>query len=260
MKVGIAQTRPVTADIRRNIEQHVTQIAQAVAYGVDILIFPELSLTGYEPPLACALAVYRDDKKLDIFQQISDAHRLIIGAGVPTRHGDDVCISMVLFQPGKPRQLYSKKYLHADEEPFFISGQHGPNRIGDGPNRIEDGPNRIGNGPSRIGDKIALAICYEISVPQHAEEAFAGGAKIYIASVAKFVNGIDKALARLAEISRLYSMTVLMANSIGQADGNECAGRTSIWDSKGELLRQLDGHREGILILDSDSGEVVEVN
>ncbi|HVU55754.1 MAG TPA: carbon-nitrogen hydrolase family protein [Puia sp.] len=237
MKVGIAQTRPITADIRRNIEQHKTLIAQAAASGADILIFPELSLTGYEPSLAQTLAVYPDDKRLDTFQKISDAHRLIIGAGIPTQHGEDICISMVLFQPGKPRQLYSKQYLHADEEPFFVSGQHGHNRI---------------------GEDIALAICYEISVPQHAEKAFAGGAKIYIASVAKFMHGIDKALVRLAEISRNYSMTVMMSNSIGQADGYECAGRSSIWNNKGELLGQLDGFREGILILDTDTGEVIK--
>jgi predicted amidohydrolase len=238
MKVGIAQTRPITADIPRNIQQHKTLIAKAVSSGAAILIFPELSLTGYEPTLAQLLAVDPDDKKLDVFQQLSDTHRLVIGAGIPTRHGDDICISMVLFQPGKPRQLYSKKYLHADEEPFFASGQHDP---------------------GRIGEDIALAICYEISVPQHAEEAYRNGAKVYIASVAKFMHGIDKALARLAEIGSSYSMTVLMSNSVGQADGYECAGKSSIWDDKGRLLGQLDGYREGILLLDTDTKEVTEI-
>jgi len=238
MKVGIAQTRPITADIPRNIQQHKTQIAKAVSSGADILIFPELSLTGYEPTLAQILAVDPDDKKLDVFQQLSDTHRLIIGAGIPTRHGDDVCISMALFQPGKPRQLYSKKYLHADEEPFFVSGQHGP---------------------GRIGEDTALAICYEISVPQHAEEAHRNGARVYIASVAKFMHGIDKALARLAEIGSSYSMTVLMSNSVGQADGYECAGKSSAWDNKGRLLGQLDGYREGILLLDTDTKEAIEI-
>ncbi|MBN8850236.1 MAG: carbon-nitrogen hydrolase family protein [Sphingobacteriales bacterium 50-39] len=238
MKVGVAQTRPVTADIARNIQQHKTLIARAVSSGIDIFIFPELSLTGYEPTLAQTLAIDPEDKRLDVFQQISDTHRLIIGAGIPTRHGDAICISMALFQPGKPRQLYSKKYLHADEEPFFVSGQHGPNRV---------------------GKEIALAICYEISIPQHAEEAFSDGASIYIASVAKFMHGIDKALARLAEIGSSYSMTVLMSNSVGQADGYECAGKSSIWNNKGGLLGQLDGYREGVLIFDTDTEEVIEI-
>jgi hypothetical protein len=34
-----------------------------------------------------------------------------------------ICISMVLFQPHKARLTFAKKYLHPDEEEFFISGQ-----------------------------------------------------------------------------------------------------------------------------------------
>ncbi|MEQ1587879.1 MAG: nitrilase-related carbon-nitrogen hydrolase [Cyclobacteriaceae bacterium] len=106
--------------------------------------------------------------------------------------------------------------------------------------------------------KISLAICYEISIPEHTESAFKSGAEIYIASVAKFVNGIDKALQRLLEIAQKYSMTVLMSNCIGESDGNECAGKTSIWNSKGLLVGQLDGTHEGVLIVDTDTNDVVE--
>jgi predicted amidohydrolase len=232
MKIGIAQTKPVTGDISRNIQHHQNLIDQAAGTGVGILIFPELSLTGYEPTLAHSLAVHIDDNRLNVFQQLSDSHQMIIGAGIPTRHGEQICISMVIFQPHQPRQLYSKKYLHADEEPFFVTGQHGTNRLGEG---------------------IALAICYEITIQQHVEEAFADGAKIYIASVAKSLRGINKALERLSQIANKYAMTVLMSNAVGQADGEECAGKSSIWNNNGELLAQLDGLREGILILDTDT-------
>jgi predicted amidohydrolase len=135
--------------------------------------------------------------------------------------------------------LYSKRYLHADEEPFFISGPDASGLIGE-------------------GNDLALAVCYEISVPQHAQQAFNNGAKIYVASVAKFVNGIDKALARLSDISKEYSMTVLMANSIGPADGGICGGKSSIWNDKGTLTGQLDDEREGILIIDTATGEVIK--
>jgi predicted amidohydrolase len=48
-------------DIQRNIEHHKNFIALAGSYGVDTVIFPELSLTGYEPALAKALATHTDD-------------------------------------------------------------------------------------------------------------------------------------------------------------------------------------------------------
>jgi len=120
MKIAVAQTKPVTGDIQRNIEQHKILINLAVSQGADTIIFPELSLTGYEPAMASALAIAPDDSRLDELSIASETAGITIGAGVPTRHPEGIRISMVLFQPGKSRRLYSKRYLHADEEPFFI--------------------------------------------------------------------------------------------------------------------------------------------
>jgi predicted amidohydrolase len=126
MKICIAQTRPVAGDIKTNIDQHKKLIDAAVSYSADIIIFPELSLTGYEPGLAKALATDKEDSRLDDFQQISNENKIIICVGVPTKNNKGICISMIIFQPGRERLVYSKKYLHADEEPFFISGENFP--------------------------------------------------------------------------------------------------------------------------------------
>jgi len=56
MKICVAQTRPVKGDIQSNIENHKKFIDLAVSGGADTIIFPELSLTGYEPELAKELA------------------------------------------------------------------------------------------------------------------------------------------------------------------------------------------------------------
>jgi predicted amidohydrolase len=239
MKICVAQTRPVTGDIQQNISRHLLLTDLAASSAADAIIFPELSLTGYEPTMAEALAIDPDDSRLDDLFKVSEARQITIGAGIPTRHTGGISISMVIFQPGKARQLYSKRYLHADEEPFFVSGPDATGLIGE-------------------KNDLALAICYEISVPEHAEQAFNNGAKIYVASVAKFANGIDKALPRLSSIAKDYSMTVLMANSIGPADGGICAGKTSIWNDRGELMEQLDDSHEGILIIDTETREVIE--
>ena len=236
MKICIAQTRPIAGDLQHNISRHIQFTDMAASFGADIIIFPELSLTGYEPALAESLALDPDDTRLDELVKVSEARRITIIAGVPTRHAAGICISLIIFQPGKARQLYSTRYLHPDEEPFFIGGPEASGLIGE-------------------RNDLALAICYEISVPQHAELAFKNGAKIYVASVAKFANGVEKALVRLADIGKDYSMTVSMANSIGPADNGICAGKSSIWDNKGALVGQLDDSHEGILILDTEIGE-----
>ena len=186
MKICVAQTKPVKGDIERNIINHLQLIALALVSGADTIVFPELSITGYEPGLAKELATDKDDKRFNIFQIISDENHVTIGIGVPIKSDEGINISMILFQPNEERQIYSKRYLHADEEPFFISGQND--------NVLID------------GTKIALAICYELSVPEHAENAFQLGAKIYFASVAKSANGGEKAGRTLAAIAEKYSM------------------------------------------------------
>jgi predicted amidohydrolase len=238
MKICVAQTKPVKGDIQRNIGSHKKLIDLAASQGAGIIIFPELSLTGYEPTLAKELATTQDDERFNDFQKISDSRQIVIGVGVPTKCSEGICISTILFQPGKSRQTYSKEYLHADEEPFFVSGRNSDLINVD-------------------GIKIALSICYELSIPSHSENAFKQGAEIYIASVAKFVNGIDRAIKTLAEIAGKFSMTVLMSNCVGQSDGHDCAGKSSVWNSKGLLVGQQDDSNEGIILIDTDTQELI---
>ena len=228
MKICVAQTRPVTGDIEQNILRHKEFINHATSPGVDMIIFPELSLTGYEPTLAKALAVDLHDSRLDDFQSISNAQKITIGAGIPLKTEEGITISMIIFQPHRERLVYAKKYIHPDEEPFFIPGKNFPVM-------------------TIAGNTTALAICYELSVPAHADEAFKNGASIYIASVAKFTSGVDKATQRLAEIAQTKNAWVLMSNAIGPADGGICAGKTAAWNKEGTPLAQLNETNEGIL-------------
>ncbi|WP_247236200.1 carbon-nitrogen hydrolase family protein [Telluribacter sp. SYSU D00476] len=238
MKLCVAQTRPVRGDIEQNIESHQKLIELALSHGATTILFPELSITGYEPELAEALATGPDDHRLDPFQQISDERQVTLGIGVPTRSDKGLHISLVVFQPQQDRQLYCKRYLHPDEYPYFVSGTSTTRLSG-------------------LHGRMALAICYELSVPRHAEEASRQGASIYLASVAKSVEGVGKAHPRLAEIASTYSMTTLMANSVGYCDTFTCGGRSAIWNSAGKRVGQLDDTSEGLLIYDTDTEEVI---
>lgn len=238
MKICLAQTKPVKGDIASNIAHHLKLIEAAIPYKADCIFFPELSLTGYEPTLAGALAIATDDNRLTVFQTISDTHRLTIGVGAPVKTDAGITISLLLFQPGKKRAVYAKQFLHPDETPFFISGNNTAGFIGE-------------------KEKTALAICYELSVPEHAATAFRHGAAIYVASVAKTNEGVKKAAERLIEIAREYTMTVLMVNGLGLNDGMVCAGQSAAWNKRGEWLGQLNDSREGLLMMDTETGTVV---
>ena len=239
MKICVAQTRPIKGDIQSNIDNHKNLIDLAASHGAETVIFPELSFTGYEPELSKELATNQYDSRFEEFQEISDAKQIIIGVGVPTKYNAGICISTVLFRPQKARQTYSKKYLHPDEEEFFMSRQSSIGLIGKKSN-------------------IAIAICYELSVPEHSENTFERGAEIYIASVAKSESGVEKAIKMLAEIAKKYSMTVLMSSCIGKSGSFDYAGKSSIWNKKGSLIGQLNDTNEGILLFDTDTQELIK--
>lgn len=241
MKIAIAQLQSVRGDIAQNKEKHLRFVALAAEKQADFLVFPELSLTNYEPILAESLAVEGDDVSLDEFQKLSNLHLMTIGVGMPTRSAAGVHISLVLFRPYQTRLVYSKKYLHADEEPFFVSGENFTTI------EVKD-------------EAVALAICYELSVAEHAQCALQSGAKIYVASVAKTAAGMEKSAEILSKLAQEHSMTVLIANCVGFCEDFVGAGKSAVWSSEG-LLEQLDEVMEGVLVVDTKTHEVdVRIN
>ncbi|WP_428740204.1 carbon-nitrogen hydrolase family protein [Tenacibaculum sp.] len=240
MKICIAQTNPVRGDIQKNIDNHKRLIELSIKNEADLIIFPELSLTGYEPELVESLAFTKDDERLDEFQEISNTNQIIIGVGVPIKNKNGICISMAIFQPYKPREIYSKEHLHPGEEKYFVSGENLP--------PIEFKDHRIG-----------FAICYETSISEHSEKAFKNGSNVYMASVLNSINGVDKDLNRISNIAKKYKMISLMANFVGKSGGYDCAGKSSIWNENGQLIEQLDGVNEGIAIVDIETLETIKM-
>jgi len=237
MKIGLAQVRPFKGDLKKNIVAHKRLLDVAILKEADVVVFPELSLTGYEPKLCKELASHQDDERLDDFQTICDAHCMTICVGMPTKSSSGVRISMIIFQPDLPRLTYSKQHLHVDELPYFIPGE-------------EQIILTIRN------KKVAPAICYESLLPEHSARVHKSGAQIYLASVAKSTNVINKAFKHYPEIARQYSMMVVMSNCIGPCDDFKSVGSSSIWNKEGILLGQLNDANEGFLLVDMDTEEI----
>lgn len=239
MRICIAQTRPIKGEVLQNLSVHIEFIKKAINEKADVIIFPELSLTGYEPTLSRQLATTIHDSRLDVLQKMSDDNAITIGVGLPTVENSNIFISMAIFQPNKERLLYSKQYLHPTEIDIFTAG-HNPIVLNIDNENI-----------------VAPAICYELSNDEHSRNAHQKNATVYIASVLNSVTGVDNDIRRLSEIAAKYSMTTFMANFVGMSGGYECAGKSSIWNDKGDLVAQLDGTAEGLLIYDTKTKEVV---
>ncbi|WP_041264840.1 carbon-nitrogen hydrolase family protein [Bernardetia litoralis] len=243
MKISIAQIKLIKGNISTNIKKHLELIELAISHNAKAIFFPELSLTGYEPTLAQYLAFMEENQQLAIFQEISDTHKINIGVGVPKNEKIDnykarIKISMAIFQPNQSKKFYSKQQLHDDELPYFEKGNK----------QLILNINTL---------KLAPAICYESLQNNHAHTASTLGANIYIASVAKSENGFTKAISHYSKIAKIYSMPVLMANSIGFCDNFLSVGKSSVWTKDGVLVKQLNDKNEGILIFDTKNENII---
>jgi predicted amidohydrolase len=239
MKIAVAQTKSIKGAVEKNIDYHEQFIKLAVANKVDLIVFPELSLTGYEPELAQELASHQDDKQFDTFQDISDKQNIIICVGMPTHNYNQtgILISLIIFQPREKRLTYSKQQLHSDEFPYFTQGDYQVILPVD-------------------NHKVAFGICYESLQPEHSENAHKAGADIYIASVAKSANGITKAFKHYPTIAEKLSIPVLMSNCLGFCHDFMSVGNSAVWNNKGLQLSKLSDTDEGIIVFDTITDKV----
>jgi predicted amidohydrolase len=235
MKLCAAQLQPVAGDLATNVAKHLELIELAVSQQADVVFFPELSLTGFEPRLADALAINIADQRLDVFQEHSDKTNMLIGVGMPISMGSGVCIGMVWFSPGDDCRLYAKQQLHVDELPYFVAG---------GKQLVLE----------RSGSRLVPAICYESLQMDHADRAATLSADMYLASVAKPAGGLAKAMTHYPAVASKHNMLVIMANCVGPSDDFISVGQSAAWNGSGELLAQMDAESEGVVVLDTRNG------
>jgi predicted amidohydrolase len=238
MNIAIVQLSAIKGNIKRNIEKHLKWAGQAKVHNADFVVFPELSLTGYEPELANLLATDQDDKRLDAIQLFCDNNQIAIGAGLPTRKDDNLFISMIIFRPNQKRITYSKQHLYHTEVSVFEPG-HNPLVVDFGK------------------DVVAPAICYELSNKEHHAFAIKNKATVYLASVLNSVNGVDADIKKLSEIAKKHKMTAFMSNYIGESGGHWCGGKSSVWNKNGDLIAQLSDKNEGLIVFDTQSEKIV---
>ena len=240
MKLCAVQLASRRGDLEGNLFRHLQCIEQAAALGAEVVVFPELSLTGYEPTLARQSALPVTSNRLKPLQAICDRLNICVAAGLPMPCAAGVQIGMPILRPGQPPLAYAKQRLHGDELAYFVAGEQ---------------PLVFAAGQLQV----APAICYESMFIAHAEQAHALGAQLYLVSVAKTAMGIREGNEHYPEVARTLGIPVLMANCVGPADNFVGAGGSAAWDSQGTLLAALDERHEGMIMLDTDTSSAIAV-
>ena len=111
--LAAAQTTPRRAGIAANLAEHEALALRAAREGVQVVVFPELSLTGYELDLARELSFSENDDRLAPLIALSSAHALTLIVGAPLRVGAALYIAAFILAPDGSVGLYTKRYLGA---------------------------------------------------------------------------------------------------------------------------------------------------
>jgi len=125
VRIAIQQMVAVAGDVGANLAQIDAAAGQAAVGGADLLIAPELALTGYGAgDVIRDLAEPADGAQVKRLQEIAGRHGLAIVAGFAERAEGALYNSLVMVEDGAKPQVYRKTHLYADyERALFTPGR-----------------------------------------------------------------------------------------------------------------------------------------
>ncbi|MDX1342821.1 MAG: NAD+ synthase [Reinekea sp.] len=205
MKIALAQFRFPVGDIDGNVEKILDLSSQAVSAGADMIVFPELTLTGY-PPEDLLLRPSLGKRVSDALHRLFDA-RLPVAmvVGYPQREDGKLFNKAMVIDHGRVLADYRKQHLPNyqvfDEKRYFQKGSE---------TCVFEFK----------GATFCLSICEDIWYDGPARRAFEAGAEINLN-----INGspfsIDRTTERQAQVKKVVSqwpMTTLYVNHVGGQD------------------------------------------
>jgi predicted amidohydrolase len=126
LSVALAQMDPALGDRGRNLERHRDWVKQAAAAGAQLLVFPELSLTGYFlKDLVSENAIQLDSPQMRDLATLSTGLDVVMGAVIESPDHRYFNASLY-FSHGELTHLHRKVYLPTygmfDEQRYFAPG------------------------------------------------------------------------------------------------------------------------------------------
>lgn len=166
MKISLAQIEVLSGEINENINKMLSFIKKAAEELSDIVVFPEMSDTGYDMQIILNLASNWNEGPIPLLCKAAKDYNINIIAGVSERVNNDVYNSIVVInRDGKVSGSYRKTHL-ITAEPML---EHKSLKPGSKLGIVEID-----------GNKIGLMTCYEVRFPEIARSLALVGCKLVI--------------------------------------------------------------------------------
>lgn len=259
--LALAQIAPVLGDLAQNIALHEQKIIEGRAASADLLIFPELSLTGYQlQDLAPEIAMRRSDPRLLALAKRTESGPSAVVSFVESTDDHRLFAAAALLEGGEVRHVARKCYLPTyglfDERRFLAAGD-----------AIRATRASIG-GPSVTGDVgIGIGVCEDFWHPTLPSILAQDGAELLINVAAGPARGAsvdaDEGLGSAASWGTLLRATaalttsyVAFTNRVGVDESLIFWGGSRVIGPDGVVLAEAPLFEESLLLAEIDLDEV----
>ncbi|WP_242614311.1 nitrilase-related carbon-nitrogen hydrolase [Actinomadura roseirufa] len=211
--VAVVQPHCTPHDVGANALAHAAAVRSA---GARVVVFPELSLTGYELD---APAVDPGDPRLEPLMRACAETGTLALAGAPVRHGDGEAIAMLAIETDVA-VAYRKIYLgDAEAERFTPDTEPAVLTVG--------------------GWRLGLAICKDTRVPEHASATAALGIDVYVAAIAEEADRAQEQAEWARRVAVGHGVWSVVASFAGTTGGlGPVMGRSAVRRPDGTVVAE----------------------
>jgi NAD+ synthase (glutamine-hydrolysing) len=238
VRIAIAQINTIVGDLKGNTDKILSRIDKAVGDNVDLVVFPELAVTGY-PPEDLLLKPHFIEENVICARKIAESVKNIITVvGFAAAGNNDIYNSAGIFSDKKIIYTYNKinlpNYGVFDEKRYFNPG--------------------AGNALIEALDfSFAVNICEDIWVRETAaeKELFRRSGFFVNISASPYCLGKVKQREKiLSDKAVKYNTPIIYCNLVGGQDELVFDGRSAVFDKNGKVLAGAGAFEEDFMVVD----------
>ncbi len=240
LRIALAQINSVVGDIAGNEREIAAAIALAHDAGAQIVVFPELALTGYPPEDLLLKEHFLADTRAALERLAADTTAIVAIVGYPER-AEDVHNSAAILADGKIQASYRKQHLPNygvfDELRYFQPGERGATIEVD-------------------GVTVGLTICEDIwqPGPPLSDEALSGARVIVNLSASPYAAGKGARREQMIQQrARDELCAVAFCGLVGAQDELVFDGWSLVVDHEGTPIARAPQFEQALLIADLDA-------
>jgi len=242
LRVGVAQINPKFGDLDRNAEKHIEYIREAKKEKVDVLLFPELSLSGYNlKQKALGVAIDYNDKRLIEIANESEKMISVVGF-IELGFAAQIHNTAVALRHGYPAYIHRKlnlpNYGLLDEGKTYTAGRH------------------LETFSIQPPWHTSVLICSDVWNPALVHLSVVSGATILMIptnsaqfTVSTDFSNPDSWYMILEFYSMIYGIPIIMANRVGKEGGYEFWGGSKIISPPGGKVDMVASEKDEDLLI-----------